>query len=350
MKEICLCLLLLPVGGFASGKRSAAVPPPSRIAFGSCIHQDRTHQILDPVLEAAPELFIFLGDNIYGDTHDMQVMRDKYGKLAASPQFSALKKSTPLLAIWDDHDYGINDAGREYTQREASQKEFQDFWEIPAGKASRKNPGIYREVMYGPPGQRLQVLLLDTRYFRSSLGPLVSDWRKQKRPGPYQRVTDPGATVLGEAQWEWLEDRLKQPADLRIIASSIQVLPEEHFWEGWANMPAERLRLMELLEGGEEPVIFLSGDRHMGEISRMPADDLSGPGREIWEVTSSGLTQAGGGYGEPNKFRVGMKEAYRKRNAGWLFIDWDAGKRPDVRMELRDFDGKLVGEADYVTP
>ena len=349
MIKLSLLLVLSPLLAFSAGK-PADSSVPSRIAFGSCIHQDREHPILDPVIQAEPELFVFLGDNIYGDTHDMQVLKKKYGKLAASPQFKALKADVPLLAIWDDHDYGVNDAGKEYAKREASQQVFQDFWGVPKEDASRMTPGIYREVVCGPPGKRLQILLLDTRYFRSSLGPLVSDWRKQKRAGPYTRVTDPGATILGEAQWEWLEDRLKQPADLRIIASSIQVLPSEHFWECWANMPAERLRLMELLEGGDEPVVFLSGDRHMGELSRMPADDKFGPGREVWEVTSSGLTQAGGGYNEPNRYRMGVKDAYRKRNVGWLLIDWDAGEHPDVHMELRDVDGKVVVEGDYKTP
>ena len=293
---------------------------------------------------------MFLGDNIYGDTHDMAVLKKKYAQLAAKPQFQALKQAGPVLAIWDDHNYGVNDAGREYAQREESQKVFQDFWEVPKGDPSRETPGIYREVLYGPPGKRLQVLLLDTRYFRSSLGPTVSDWRKQKRSGPYTRVTDPGATILGEAQWEWLEDRLKQPAQMRIIASSIQVLPKEHFWESWANMPAERLHLLELLEGGKEPVVFLSGDRHMGEISRMPADDVTGPGREVWEVTSSGITQAGGGYNEANEYRMGSKDTFRSRNVGWLTIDWSAGAYPDVKMELRDVDGKTVVSGAYATP
>ena len=82
-----------------------------RIAFGSCSHQDKPQPIWSEVLAADPDLFIFLGDNIYGDSEDAQVLAAKYQKLAAVPGIQRLRESTEIIAIWDDHDYGQNDSG-----------------------------------------------------------------------------------------------------------------------------------------------------------------------------------------------------------------------------------------------
>ena len=75
-----------------------------------------------------PELFLFLGDNIYADTENMDVMRAKYAKLAAMPGFKALRERCPILATWDDHDLGVNDGGSEYPRKEESQQVFLDFF------------------------------------------------------------------------------------------------------------------------------------------------------------------------------------------------------------------------------
>jgi alkaline phosphatase D len=101
---------------------------PKRIAFGSCAKQDKPQPIWNAVLASDPDLFIFLGDNIYGDTRDMAVLRRKYAELAAQPGFVRLTERTPILATWDDHDYGENDAGVDYPFKDESRQIFCDFW------------------------------------------------------------------------------------------------------------------------------------------------------------------------------------------------------------------------------
>src|SRR5436190_24046790 len=76
----------------------------SRIFFGSCVHQDKPQPVWDAIVAAKPDLFIMAGDNIYGDTKDMDVMRAKYKKLGAQPGYQKLLKTCPILATWDDHD------------------------------------------------------------------------------------------------------------------------------------------------------------------------------------------------------------------------------------------------------
>ena len=84
-----------------------------------------------------------LGDNIYADTLDMDVMRAKYAKLAAMPGFQLLRKTCPILATWDDHDLGANDAGGDYPKKDESQKIFLDFFGDPDDSPRRHRPGVY---------------------------------------------------------------------------------------------------------------------------------------------------------------------------------------------------------------
>jgi len=83
----------------------------TRIGFGSCAESSKPQPIWDAIHERQFDLFVFLGDNIYGDTRDMAVLRAKYAEFAAQPGFARLRAETPIVAIWDDHDFGENDAG-----------------------------------------------------------------------------------------------------------------------------------------------------------------------------------------------------------------------------------------------
>jgi len=315
---------------------AAADEPIVRIALGSCADQDKPQPIWEAILKQDPQLFLFLGDNVYADTEDMAVMRATYAKLGAIPAFQQLRKTCPVLAIWDDHDYGVNDGGADFAMKNEAEKVFDEFFETPADAPSRTWPGIYDSRLYdGGEGKRLQILMLDTRFFRGDLIALP----QRAEHGPYDRNRDPAATVLGEAQWSWLAKELAKPADLRILMTSIQFLPQDHRWECWENFPLERQRLLKLLgEVKTGPVVFLSGDRHMGEISELETTDPLSPGFPVYDLTSSGLTNAGGGRAaEPNRHRVG-DATVRERNFGMVRIDWEAQV---ATLELRDVEGAV---------
>ncbi len=310
----------------------------TRIAFGSCCHQSRSQAIWPSITAQKPDVFLFLGDNIYGDTLRMDVLRKKYGQLLAEPGYQNLQQSgCRILATWDDHDYGLNDAGAEFPAKEGSQKVFLEAFEVPKEREPWTRPGIYDAYQLGPEGQRVQIILLDTRYFRSEL--VRMEKIDTRILGRYAENSLPGATILGEAQWNWLEEKLKEPADFRIIASSIQVIPVDHFWERWQNFPKERSRLFQLLRQTKATnTILLSGDRHLGEIMRLPEGDPTGPGFQLFEVTSSGLNQTfDGGGQEPNRYRLG--ENVTTANFGLLTIDWE---EKTVVAEIRDGNGEAV--------
>jgi alkaline phosphatase D len=314
----------------------------TRIAFGSCANQEVEQPIWESVLAYRPELFIFTGDNVYGDYHMgagvsddhrlMDTLRAAYARAATIPGMARLRATTPHLATWDDHDYGKNDAGADFIHREEAQRQFADFWQLPAEDPRRSRPGVYHAQMFGPRGKRVQVILLDTRYFRSPLKP--TDQRGA--PGRERYVPDetPGLTILGDAQWAWLEQQLRQPADLRLIVSSIQVIADGHGWERWGNIPRERQRLYDLVAStGARGVVFLSGDRHIGglyrEVNRTPYP--------LHDITSSGLTQFFSNVREAGPNRIGAP--YGAVNFGTADIDW---WEETVVFSLRNMIGERV--------
>ena len=337
-------VLALAAPLFADPKPPAAV---SRVAFGSCADQNKPCPVWEKVADAKPDLLVLLGDNIYADIEDGKLkpstpekMAACYKELAAVPAFRKLRQSAYLMATWDDHDYGNNDAGVEWEHKEDAQKQFLDFLGVPADSPRRKQKGVYWAETFGPEGKRVQVIMLDGRYFRSPI-------KKAERPlpgttiRPYLPNTDADATVLGEEQWKWLEGELKKPAEVRLIGSGIQVVSEDHPFEKWASVPAERERLYKLIRdttaGG---VVILSGDRHLGDISCDPM----AVGYPLYDATSSGFNQGAKEYRiqEPNRFRVGGMPW--GNNFGVVQIDW-AAKDPLVSLQLRGEDGEVAVQA-----
>jgi len=338
MKSVTSVMLVLSyLSVFISGEVAA-----QKILFGSCSHQDNAMPILKAINKEAADLFIFLGDNIYGDTKNMQDMANKYQRLGNNPEIKALRLATPTIAIWDDHDYGENDAGAEYSQKEQSRKLMLDFWQEPKNSAryTQKN-GIYTAYMYGETHEKVHVILPDLRWNRDTLvnvGMLeYQNKRKPKNMGPYRTSLAKNASMLGETQWQWLESELQKPAKIKVIASSLQLLAEFTGWESWANFPYDRERLFALIKKHQvNGVIILSGDTHWGEISKL-TNDLDYP---LWEVTSSGLAKEWKDV-SPNKHRIG--NFTNKVNYGELSIDWQQVD-PQITLNLKGVAGDIFSQ------
>jgi alkaline phosphatase D len=338
-----LCAILVLCTGPAT-----AGEPLSRIAFGSCANESRPQPIWEAINKMKPQLFIFTGDNVYADTADPVKLRRSYEQLAAIPGFAALRESCPVIGTWDDHDYGKNDAGAEFEGKQAAKDAFLEFFEAPEDSPLRIRGGVYDAKIYGPEGRRVQVILLDSRWFRGPLLQMTEEERKAaqaengKVAGRYLPAEDGDSTMLGEEQWAWLEEQFKKPAELRLLVSSIQVLALDHGWEKWGNLPKERKRLLELIRDNATDVIILSGDRHSSDISMLPPETDGGPFYPVYDVTSSGLNQTGLP-DEPNRFRVAGNSVYNQPNFGWIAIDWEQ-EDPTIKLEIRDLDGQVVRE------
>jgi alkaline phosphatase D len=253
----------------------------------------------------------------------------------------------PILATWDDHDYGEDDAGAEYPMKEASRRIFCDFWEEPASSPRRTRDGIYDAFTFERDGRRLQLILPDLRFNRTPIrrldlgGKPYKDWSEQQRtagrevPGPYEREAAASSTMLGETQWRWLEQQLAQPADLRILASSLQVVADFPGWEAWINYGEDHQRLLQSIRRQRANGLFcISGDTHYAELSRL---ETNAP-YPLWDLTSSGLTEVWP-VTPPNARRIG--DILREPNFGLIEIDWTAAQGPLARLQARDVRGAV---------
>ncbi|OFW97407.1 MAG: hypothetical protein A3D94_17420 [Alphaproteobacteria bacterium RIFCSPHIGHO2_12_FULL_66_14] len=308
-----------------------AVPPLTRIALGSCAKQTMPQPIWDAVLAWRPELFIFMGDNVYGDfkSADATGLRQAYEGAGQIAGYERLRNTVPHLAIWDDHDYGANDGGANFAHKAVSKQLFLDFWKAPQTDSRRARAGIYDSRVIGPPGMRVQIILLDVRWFRSPLR--ITDQRGAAGKQRYLPDPDPSKTMLGAVQWAWLAAELRKPAELRLIVSSTQVLAEGHGWERWGNFPLERQKLFDTIrDSGAKGVVFFSGDRHIGALYREQPTGL----HPLYEMTSSGLNMVYWNAREPGPNRLGA--LYAGANFGAVDIDWRERK---LTLALRDQDG-----------
>lgn len=307
----------------------------TRIAFGSCMEETLPVPALRGVLATQPDLFLAMGDNLYGDDPAVDpalpILTQAYRDLATNADFAALNRSVPILATWDDHDFGANDAGAIYGGKTRAEALFEGFWGESA--LGQDHPGVYGARIFGTKGQRVQIIMLDTRSFRSPL----KDSDEPGAKGKERYVPDDNAskTMLGEVQWAWLAEQLKQPADLRLIVSSVQVLADGHGYEAWHTLPQDRARLYRAVnQAHAKGVVILSGDRHMAALYRQ-SGLVDYP---LVEITASALNRS---------MRVTNDEmsvqqigpAYAPNNSGLLEIDW-RGK--SLRLSIRNEQGGEV--------
>lgn len=302
----------------------------SRIAFGSCSREYQDNQLWDQILANEPETWIWLGDNIYGDSEDMSVLAEKYRKQKSRPAYQKILQSMPVYGIWDDHDYGVNDGDKNYRMKLQSKELLLDFLDVPAEAEVRAREGAYQYYRLGEGAGAISLILLDTRFFRDEL---------QTDPnGKTRYLPNPGGDILGEEQWRWLEGILQNhPAPVTLIGSGIQVIPEEQGYEKWANFPKARKRLLGLIERfGNGRILILSGDRHIAEISKLELGERRFP---VYEFTSSGLTHTWERKREePNKHRI--SQLHIVRNFGIIRLDWHTIP-PGIQLEIRGEGNRL---------
>ena len=293
-----------------------------KIGIGSCLDQDFPQPIWQPIEEENLDYFIFLGDNVYGDSifENLYKMKRAYSKQKKLlPDFL---DQTDIFAIWDDHDYGKNDGGSDYKYKKLAENLFLDFWNVPINDVRRSREGIYfseNKVFFN---KKYKLIFLDTRYFRSQL---------KGKKGSYQKNNDESATILGKEQWTWLEKELDSNFDYLFIFSSIQIIPEDHGFEKWSNFPNDRTKLLKILEKYKDRTILFSGDRHRSGIYKRNG---------IVEITSSSMNKPGSSFFETDKYLIG--ETYAQENYSVLKILND-----DINIDIKDKHGEILNSISF---
>lgn len=283
------------------------------IAFGSCNRQGLPQDYWSTIGGHQPDAWLWLGDNVYSDTDDMEKMAADYQEQKTNPHYASFAAAVPTIyGIWDDHDYGINDGGKEWPHQAAAKEQMLAFLDVPAEAAVRKRVGAYQAYSIQNENIAVRVILLDTRSFRDPVAPPTQAGHRYG-----QNMT---GTVLGKEQTAWLKEQLEaaNTHDFCLIGTSIQAIPEDHGYEKWANFPQARQELFDLLATVAGPnTILLSGDRHLAEISK-----VSYEGQDIYEITASGLTHSYEAADEPNQHRI--SPLIGVKNFGLLHFQRDA--------------------------
>ena len=281
----------------------------------------------------------------------------------------------PILATWDDHDYGEDDAGREYRLKPEAMRQFKDFWrhtemdlEERAGKekdqdAWRDVDGVYRDYRLHGCEDTLdvQIILLDTRSHRTPLKRVGKHlewkdwtwvWLKSYFKGAHSLTaadiddhvlvdSDPSHTMLGDAQWKWFDEKLKEKADVRLVVSSTQVLSfPANGMELWANFPTEREKLLDALTEAQKDsaVMLLTGDAHYSEVSVVDTKT----GGKLYDFTASGLSEHWP-FDHANDHRHADFGTYHASNVG--VVEFQCKKEgTDVALQVLDKDADVAVE------
>ena len=316
MKKFCLSFFLLLISS-----SNFIYAESIKIGLGSCLDQDYPQPIWKSIKKEDLNYFIFLGDNVYGDTRygSLRKMKSAYDKQKkVLPDFL---NDISIFSIWDDHDFGINDGGADYRFKRRAQELYLDFWEITKDDDRSNREGIYfseNKVFFD---KKFKFIFLDTRFFRSKL--------KGKKSNYIENI-EPDATILGNAQWTWLENELKSDFDFLFIFSSIQIIAKDHRFEKWSNFPNERVKLFKLIEQFNDKTILFSGDRHRAGIYRKNG---------IIELTSSSMNKPGSSFSETDSYLIG--KTYPQENYGVLEI-----LENSIHIKIKDIKGNTLNSIE----
>lgn len=257
-------------------------PPAFAVAIGSCAYVNETewdrpgapygsdYQVFTAIASKKPDLMLWLGDNTYYreiDWNTVRGLRHRQTHTRSIPELQPLLGATHHYAIWDDHDYGPNDADRSYRLKDASLETHKLFWANQLYGTAR-TPGVFSRFEWAD----VEFFLLDDRYHRS----------------PNHSPDDGQKTMFGPEQLQWLKDALvSSRATFKIVANGNQMLNPLSPFEALSRFSAEYQDLLAFVKRARiSGLVFLSGDRHFSELICLK-DSAFYP---LYDFTSSSLT------------------------------------------------------------
>jgi alkaline phosphatase D len=296
-----------------------------RVAFGSCARyaRDPQQRVFDAIARQSPDLFFWLGDNIYGDTESPFALAEEYRRQRSVISLQPLLRSVPQLATWDDHDFGYNNSDGSWALKGKSLDVFRRYWANPAS-GTADTPGVFFEYAYGG----VDFFFLDGRYYRH----------------PNAELDSPGKTLLGAGQKRWLRERLAaSTAPFKVlICGSGWSQADGPQGDTWSAFMTERNELFDFIRdrriGG---VICLSGDSHVGELNCIPWSERGG--YDLYDLVSSPLAQATGDNWFDQSPEIRMRKVYAG-GCNFGMLEFRAGPEPSLRFSLYDDWGQRIWE------
>jgi len=314
--------------------------PNFKFAIGSCTYINETrfdrplkkptdlpyggeYKIFEAIAEQKPDFMIWGGDNIYLREPDWGTrtgIYHRYSNARSIPEMQKLLATTHHYAIWDDHDYGPNDADRSFIHKNLTYEAFQDFYPNLNTNATGKG-GITGTFQWND----VQFFLLDDRWFRAP-----NDEKNEAKD------------YFGKEQLNWLLDALEfSKAPFKVIIAGGQIISPLAKYENYATYPKEREYLLAELERRKiKGVFFITGDRHHTELSKL---DRVGT-YPLYDLTCSPLTSTANIYSTEEENTTRIPETYvNKRNFGIIEVNGDKDNRA-FTIKILDNEAKLLWE------
>lgn len=244
----------------------------AKIAFLSCMKTSQATKIKtwDSLQAVGADYLFFIGDNVYGDSalsHGPKVLWSKYLEGRQAMPFYRWKNLKPVIAVWDDHDFGRNDSGGDYQHKQQNLSIFNSFFSQEADSHN-----LYR----GPGNSSFfkafnqNFILADNRYFRGLADP---NFKK---------------SFLGRDQIDWISNLLQNsPASTLYFEGSPLFGRKQKGGTSYeSTSPLEMQSFLKRLGQHNRPVLLGGGDLHYSEISKVDKKHL---GYETFELISSSM-------------------------------------------------------------
>lgn len=264
-----------------------------KLALASCQHYEQgwfsgwRHMLADQ-----PDLVVFVGDYIYegswgsnpvrlhrgGEARTVVDYRNRYAQYKLDADLRAAHAALPFVLTWDDHEVDNDYAGAQSEQLDPQfllrrAAAYQACYEhqplprrmLPAGADMR----IYTTFDYG---DLARILLLDNRQYRDPQACQEDNVGGSRSVGDCAEMAQPGRTLLGAAQQQWLEGELAQTrarwnvlAQQTLFASQRQSagVQPERWTDAWDGYPHAREAVLAALQRHRvrNPLV-LGGDVH----------------------------------------------------------------------------------------
>lgn len=292
--------------------------------------------IFETMAKEKADFMLWLGDNWYTrevDYYSEWGLHARPAKERALPVYKNFLKAMPHYAIWDDHDYGWNDADKSYPLKETSREVFKKFWSNPS--YGQNNQGIYTKTTWND----VDIFMLDDRWFRSN----------DETPDSIDGKVNLNKKMYGEQQMEWFKNALLQSnannnITYRIIATGSQVLNPMSPFDCFRHYSAEYKEMMDFIKDNHiNGVVFLTGDRHHSEVIKINRNDTY----PLYDITASPLTSGSHNFGKEEKnnpYRVVGVENMQN----YTKITF-SGERKTREMKVEFFDPKGIKQAEWTT-
>ncbi|NMM49732.1 alkaline phosphatase D family protein [Marinigracilibium pacificum] len=311
-------------------------PPPLSFAAGSCFYVNESEvdrpgnpygsnfEILTSIHKDNPDFMVWMGDNTYlreADWNSRSGIFHRYTHTRSLPELQPLLANTHHYAMWDDHDYGPNDADRSYWGKHITQEAFNLFW-------GNLNTGIIdgEGVTTTFPWQDIEFFMLDNRWFRSANHDKNFDNRE----------------MFGQKQLLWLREALvNSHASFKFIVMGGQALPENPRFERYSTYQKERAQFLEMLKDINVPgIIILSGDIHHTEMNKMERDGFY----PLYEISVSSLTAGIYGLKEPYNNKYLLEETIVNEHNYGIFTVTGPRKERVLNIKIKGVNGDLKWE------